>query len=187
MRHLGAAGSTRVVLHPARSLPTTSRAGDGYRRAHVNAGRSEGRAGSGPRLTLKPATQATGYVDGAWWPRSRDLAAELTDLVDALGARLGRVERVAYALSAWDAGPRRIDVAGHPARVEGFSYQDKNIIHLTGVNRVRLSLLVVPPGAVATAGEEAMTTAARQGNADRPEEILAAPAVPAPRTAVGGA
>ncbi len=71
--------------------------------------------------------------------------------------------------------------------MEGFSYQDKNIIHLTGANRVRLSLLVVPPGAEAAAGEEAMTTAARQGNADRPEEILAAPAVPAPRTAGGGA
>ncbi len=134
-------------------------------------------------MTLKPATPVSGYVDGAWWPRSRDLAAELTDLVGALGARLGRVERIAYALSAWDSGPRRIDVAGYPARVEGFSYQDKNIIHLTGVNRVRLSLLVVPPGAVAAAGEEAMTTAARQGNLDRPEEILAASAVPAPRTA----
>lgn len=134
-------------------------------------------------MTLKPAVPVSGYVDGAWWPRSRDLATELTDLVDALGARLGRVERIAYSLSAWDAGPRRIDVAGHPARTEGFSYQDRNIIHLTGVNRVRLSLLVVPPGAADAVGEEAMATAARQGNADRPEEILAASAVPPPRTA----
>jgi hypothetical protein len=107
----------------------------------------------------------------------------LTSLADALAKRLGRVERVAYALCAWDTSPRGIDVAGHPARVEGFSYQDTNIIHLTGVDRVRLSLLVVPPGAVAGAAEEAMKTAGRQGNADRPEEILVAASVPAPRRA----
>ena len=29
------------------------------------------------RLRLKPKAPRTGYVDGAWWPRSHDLAAEL--------------------------------------------------------------------------------------------------------------
>ena len=34
-----------------------------------------------PRLRLKPKAPLSGYVDGAWWPRSDDLAAELPDLL----------------------------------------------------------------------------------------------------------
>ena len=34
-----------------------------------------------PRLRLKPKAPTTGYVDGAWWPRSDDLAIELPDLL----------------------------------------------------------------------------------------------------------
>ena len=30
-----------------------------------------------PRLRLKPKAPQSGYVDGAWWPRSDDLPAEL--------------------------------------------------------------------------------------------------------------
>src|SRR5690242_271557 len=33
------------------------------------------------RLRLKPKAPTTGWVDGGWWPRSRDLAAELLDLL----------------------------------------------------------------------------------------------------------
>lgn len=36
------------------------------------------------RLQLKPEGPTTGFVDGAWWPRSRDLAAELPSLATAL-------------------------------------------------------------------------------------------------------
>jgi hypothetical protein len=46
-------------------------------------------------LRLKPKAPATGYVDGGWWPRSRDLSAELAALVEVLVVRLGRIERVA--------------------------------------------------------------------------------------------
>ena len=34
-----------------------------------------------PRLRLKPKAAMTGHVDGAWWPRSDDLAIELPDLL----------------------------------------------------------------------------------------------------------
>src|SRR5439155_16889727 len=46
------------------------------------------------RFQLRPEAPTTGHVDGAWWPRSRDLAAELPALLAALAARLGRVHRV---------------------------------------------------------------------------------------------
>src|SRR2546429_6174405 len=51
-----------------------------------------------PRLRLKPAAPVTGYVDGAWWPRNRDLSAELPSLLAALGSRLARIVRGTYQL-----------------------------------------------------------------------------------------
>lgn len=137
------------------------------------------------RLRLKPKAPATGYVDGAWWPRSRDLTAELAGLAEVLAVRLGRIERVAYALSAWDTAPRRLDVDGFPVRLEGFAYQEQNTIHVTGANRGRISLLVVPPEMTDPGGHEALMTAGHRGNADRPTTILAAASVPEPRQSTG--
>jgi hypothetical protein len=133
------------------------------------------------RLRLKPKAPATGHVDGAWWPRSRDLTAELPALAEVLAVRLGRVERVAFALSAWASAPRRFEVDGYRVRLEGFTYQDQNTIHVTGSNRGRISLLVVPPEMADSAGHDALMTAAHRGNTDRPEEILAASSLPTPR------
>ena len=42
------------------------------------------------RLRLKPKAPTTGWVDGGWWPRSRDLAAELPGLLSVLAVRLTR-------------------------------------------------------------------------------------------------
>ena len=106
-------------------------------------------------------------------------------LAGVLAVRLGRIERVAYALSAWDAAPRKVDVGGFRVRLEGFTYQDKNIIHVTGSSRCRTSLLVVPPGMTDLAGHDAMMAAGHRDNADRPEELLAAATLPAPRQAIG--
>ena len=36
-----------------------------------------------------PTTRDAGYGTGAWWPRSRDLSAELPALFEALAARPG--------------------------------------------------------------------------------------------------
>lgn len=139
------------------------------------------------RLRLKPKAPATGYVDGAWWPRSRDLTAELPALAEVLAVRLGQVHRVAYGLSTWDSAPRRLTVDGSLVRLEGFTYQDQNIMHVTGANRGRISLLVVPPEMADPAGHDALLTAGRRGNADRPEEILAASSLPTPRLAADAA
>lgn len=136
------------------------------------------------RLRLKPKGPTTGYVDGAWWPMSRDLTTELPALAEVLAVRLGRIVRVAYALSTWDDdAPRGFEVDGHRVRLEGFTYQDRNIIHVTGSNRGRISLLVVPPELTEPAGHDALMTAAHRGNTDLPEEILAATHLPAPRQA----
>jgi len=46
------------------------------------------------RLKLKPKAPTAGYVDRAWWPRSRDLSTELPALLAVLAIRLGGVARV---------------------------------------------------------------------------------------------
>lgn len=133
------------------------------------------------RLRLKPKDSAAGYVDGGWWPRSHDLAAELPALAEVLAVRLGKIHRVAFALPAWNATPRKLKVDGFRVRLEGFGYQDKMIVHVTGANRGKISLLVVPPETAEQAGHDALLTAGRRDNADRPEEILAAVGVPTQR------
>jgi hypothetical protein len=129
------------------------------------------------RLRLKPKAAITGYVDGAWWPRSRDLAAELPELAGVLAVRLGPVRQVAFALAGWDAAPRRAEIGGRSVRLEGFRSQDANVVYVTGTNRRRISLLVVPPEAAEGAGHDAMMVAARPGNADSIAEILRASGV----------
>lgn len=124
------------------------------------------------RLRLKPKAPITGYVDGGWWPRSRDLATELPGLLGVLAVRLGPVRQVAFALGAWDAAPRRAEIDGHSVRLEGFRSQDASTVYVTGTNRQRISLLLVPPEATDGAGHDAMMMAARPGSADRTATIL---------------
>lgn len=64
------------------------------------------------RLGLKPQAPTAGYVDGAWWPRSRELSTELPALLAALAVRLGPIARVSYHLAGWDDSPRPLYVDG---------------------------------------------------------------------------
>ncbi|MFC3823331.1 DUF5994 family protein [Planomonospora venezuelensis] len=48
------------------------------------------RADSALRLALHPVPNRRAAADGAWWPCSRDAAAELPDLIAAVDQRLGR-------------------------------------------------------------------------------------------------
>ncbi|MEU3269755.1 DUF5994 family protein [Saccharomonospora sp. NPDC006951] len=124
------------------------------------------------RLRTKPDGAASGYVDGAWWPRSRDLAAELPELLAVLEARQGRIERVTYNLTAWEPTPRRLTPDGHPVRLEGFRSQHPDTITVAGQDRQRLTLLVVPPKATSSAGHRALMTASRRDNVDSSDVLL---------------
>jgi hypothetical protein len=44
-------------------------------------------------LRLRPTAPTTGHVDGAWWPRSQDLAAELPALLAVPAVRLGEIQQ----------------------------------------------------------------------------------------------
>jgi Family of unknown function (DUF5994) len=136
------------------------------------------------RLKLKPMAPRTGQVDGAWWPRSPDLAAELPSLLAVLSVRLGAPGWVLYNLGAWSPAPRRIQVGGAAVRLAGYRSQDPRTIVVTAPGQDRVTLLVVPPGTAAATAHRSLMTASSRGNADSVEELLAdAPvtgAVPAP-------
>jgi hypothetical protein len=123
------------------------------------------------RLQLKPNAPPTGYVDGAWWPRSRELTDELVALTDVLAIRLGPVVRVAFASAAWNPV---VEVAGRAVRLTPLRPQHKNIVRVTGSDGRQITLLVVPPEAPGAAGRGAIMLAARPANVDEPTDILAA-------------
>jgi hypothetical protein len=124
------------------------------------------------RLRLKPAAPDSGHVDGGWWPRSRDLTAELPSLLAAVTARVGSTERVSYHLGDWDPPGRRIDVGGSFAvRLSGFRFQQPDTIDMLGPQK-RITLLVIPPETSPQTADEALAAAAHPGNTDSVDTLL---------------
>ena len=141
------------------------------------AGAPEGyRGGIDVRVSLRADAGASDSAfDGAWWPRSRDLAAELPELVAALAKRGVRIERFTYSLRAWDAVPRKVVVDGRMVRTGGFRSMDPQVICLTweGGNR-RADLLVVPPETDVITGARALRLCTRRGLPRSPQMVMAA-------------
>ena len=124
------------------------------------------------RLELKPvSTSPTGFVDGAWWPRSHDLEAELSAVVPVLADRRGSVERVSYQLSDWGTAARVVKAGGGLVRLSGFRSQTAGTIDVLGPRR-RVTLLVVPAETSPQIAHDALVTASRHDNADTVGSLL---------------
>jgi hypothetical protein len=101
---------------------------------------------AGLRLSLAPAGAAPPLLDGAWWPRSCDLQAELPALTAALDPLWGRITRVTVNPTHWPAIARKVPVAGHVVHVGWFlAEQDPHELLLLSYRVGRWNLLVVPP------------------------------------------
>lgn len=133
-----------------------------------------GRPRQGLRLRLAATTSPTGYVDGGWWPRSRDLSVELPVLLAELAPQLGVVTMITFAPEAWQSVPPQLIVAGRPVSLAGSRGSDPYTVHLSDSDGRHLTLLVIPPEAPGNPAHRAMMTASRSDNPDRPVEILAA-------------
>ncbi|WIV57838.1 DUF5994 family protein [Amycolatopsis nalaikhensis] len=131
-------------------------------------------------MKLKPKAPTTGHVDGAWWPRSRDLSTELPALLAVLAIRLGRVGRVSYNLTTWNPADRRLNIDGHRVRLGGFHAQHPHAIDVIGPTGTRLTLLVLPPETDPATAHHILMTAAGRDNVDSIDELLAPTAVTAP-------
>jgi uncharacterized protein DUF5994 len=124
------------------------------------------------RLKLKPKTAtAVGQVDGAWWPRSRDLVVELGALLPVLAVRLGRIERVTHHLGDWDAPVRKIVIDGSVVRIGGFRSQPAGTLDVLAELH-RVTLLVLPPATSPEQAHRVMITAGQRGNADSLAALL---------------
>jgi hypothetical protein len=98
------------------------------------------------RLSLSPVLDRRAMVDGAWWPRTRDAAAELPELIVAVDQRLDRATlRVGVHMDGWEHVPQRIPARGRQIRVEWFRHADPRLITLFFANAEPIVLLVIPP------------------------------------------
>ena len=125
-----------------------------------------------PRLRLKPKAPTTGYVDGAWWPRSDDLPAEVPDLLAVLSVRLGPINRVIYNLAEWVMAPTKLPTDGGVVRLAGYTRQPVNTIEVTGCNGSKIVLLVVPARTDTDDAHHTMMTAAVPDDVSTVEDLL---------------
>ncbi|MFF4302396.1 DUF5994 family protein [Streptomyces sp. NPDC001601] len=98
------------------------------------------------RLALKANGPSRGLLDGAWWPRSRDLLSELPALTDVLDPLWGRITRIAVNPKYWPVIPHEIAVGGHVVKVGWFTPEiDPHKLLLLSYGSGRWDLLVIPP------------------------------------------
>ncbi|WP_157186687.1 DUF5994 family protein [Nocardia jiangxiensis] len=111
---------------------------------HVtNAGRQ---ASPSRSLRLELDSAGVGDVDGAWWPHSRDLVAELTDLFSVLRPGLGPIRRVIYHLDEWSAAPRELDSPGRRVRLDGYRHRPARTLDVIGRDiGATLTLRIITP------------------------------------------
>ncbi len=121
------------------------------------------------RMTELPRTHP---LDGGWWPQSRDLTAELADLVDNFPDGMGRIVRATFSPPDWDDQPRRVPIARGYVQTGFAAGDDSHVIMLRTSERTELCLLVVPPGMSDKQGEEALAAAVTPGYASSPGAIL---------------
>lgn len=118
------------------------------------------------RLALKTDGTSRGLLDGAWWPRSRDLPSELPALTDVLDPLWGRITRIAVNPKHWPVIPRKVPVGGHIVKVGWFTPEiDPHTLLLLSYGTGRWDLLVVPPE---TGAESAARLMAAASDCDGP-------------------
>jgi hypothetical protein len=126
---------------------------------------------------LRLATQQDpARLDGAWWPSTHDLAAELVQLAEMLPARLGGIVHAYYSKPLWRATPRWIVLRnGRQVRTGVFiGTADPNRVLLRMSSRRSLRLMVVPPSLPADLAAWAMAAASSAANRGSASDLLAA-------------
>ncbi|MBF6327650.1 DUF5994 family protein [Nocardia transvalensis] len=96
-----------------------------------------------PRLRLKPKADREGYLDGAWWPRSGKLTAELPDLLAVLAVRLGPIQRVVYDRASWSRVPRQLTVGNRAIQLDAYQFELGNTMYVYGSNGRMIVLRVI--------------------------------------------
>ena len=123
-----------------------------------------------------------GNVDGAWWPRSRDLTSEIGPLVTAVGeAHQSSVIHLTYDRRVWSPTGRRVRVGQRWVKVGWFELSEPQQVSLTLADGRTVALLVIPPETGEGQAARLLARAAQPGRESRPSAVPAAtPSGPAP-------
>lgn len=129
---------------------------------------------SGPvRIALKPPGPVSGYVDGAWWPRSKDLVTESRPLLAAIAELRGPTFRINYDLAEWTNAQRTIMADGVRVHLDGFKSRPHDRVLLADRDNRVLTLLVIPPATARGSATDSMRRASTAGNIEDPSSLLA--------------
>lgn len=139
-------------------------------------------ARSAVRLRVRPNTAPRGDVDGAWWPRSRDPAAEFPGLVLATSSWIGPVRRVTYQLDDWNPTTPELTVEGWVVSLASSSALQANTVVVAGSDQRRMDLLVIPPHTPGDIARAVLASTARSDVVGSVEEILASHGVDTTRS-----
>jgi hypothetical protein len=125
-----------------------------------------------PRFRLKPTARGSGYVDGAWWPRSDDLMTELPDLIAVLSVRQGAISRVMYNLTEWRITPTELVTSGRAVQIDGYGGQPPNTVEVLDAKGNKIVLLVVPFRVDPDQAHAIVMAAAAPGNVSSVDTLL---------------
>jgi hypothetical protein len=112
-------------------------------------------------------------LDGGWWPQSRNLTAELADLVDNFPPERARITRALYSPPDWPEAPKRVPTARGYIETGFAKGDDTHVIMLTTSDRRKLCLIVIPPEMTETQGQAALEAAVTPRFAPSPTLLLA--------------
>ena len=125
------------------------------------------------RVSFRQPVSSGGFVDAAWWPRSRDLTVELPPLLDVLWTAGREITRVSYNLDFWEPAPRRLIIQGRTVKLGGYRWQDPLLVGLVDSwGQERIDLLVIDPITDPDVALRALALASRSGGTDRAERIM---------------
>lgn len=126
------------------------------------------------RLSVIPPGGSPVRIDGAWWPRSRDVTKELPPLLAALDGRWGRITHVTLDAANWLEGPSALLLGGHTLRIHRSTttgHRDAVCLLCRGVGRC--DLIVVPPETSDWQARQLLTTVTATTSARMPATIPA--------------
>ncbi|KUJ67769.1 hypothetical protein ACZ90_24670 [Streptomyces albus subsp. albus] len=122
-------------------------------------------------LRLETTRSRQGVLDGAWWPRTRDVEQEIPPLVAALTEHLGPITRVGLDASAWNGIPSRLTIDGRIVHLDSFPVGDDTVL-ITRGDKDHFALMVVPPDTPPDAARTVMARAVLADNVTEATEIL---------------
>ncbi len=130
----------------------------------LRVGEREVDAQSPARVRITPNRLASEHIDGVWWPRSTQLAAELPALLLSLSDRLGQVVGVGYRRDGWTDTPPHIEIADHPVQLMGFTSDEPASVIVIGHDGHHLTLRVIAPETTEQAAREALAAIPERPN-----------------------